>query len=132
MAEVTKEDIVEVTNALGLNELQHLLDNLHIAQRDQEIAEKGADTTDPILKARAVLRWWRKKRGKHATRQALIEAKEKAILMGNRNLSSSGGIFLQLSYIDVDTGFLNRTKWRFIICVHNQILLYNAVNLLNY
>ena len=92
MAKVTEQDIRKVTDDLGPDELQFLFHNLDIEQRDIDVAEKEADTTNPRLKARAVLRWWMKTKGKDATREALDEAKEKALLQGNINLNRSGGM----------------------------------------
>ena len=85
MATVSEQDICGVTDALGPDELQFLFHNLGINQRDIDVAEKEADTTNPRLKARAVLRWWRQTKGREATREALDEAKEKAFVQGKTN-----------------------------------------------
>ena len=90
MAIVTGRDFTEVTDALGPDELQFLLHNLDINQRDIEVFGKAADTTDPRLKARAVLCHWKSTRGRAATRGALFEAKRKAILQGEKTPSSLG------------------------------------------
>ena len=82
---MTESDICEVTDELGPNVLRHLFRNLGISEKDVEHCERTADTPDTRLKARAVLRWWKKTKGKDATREALIEAK--------KNLSSTQGIF---------------------------------------
>ena len=93
MAKVTEQDIREVTDDLGPDELKFLYHNLDIKQRDIDVAEKEADSTNPRLKARAVLRWWMKTKGREATREALYEAKEKALLQEKTNLSRSGGMY---------------------------------------
>ena len=87
-AAVSEEDFRKITDDLGPDELQHLFHNLGIKQRDIEHAEKSADTTDTRLKAQAVLRWWKKTKGKSATREALFMAK--------RNICSRAGIKLSL------------------------------------
>ena len=80
MTTVTERDIREVTDELEPDELQHLFHSLNIPKRDIEHAERSADTPDTRLKARAVLSWWRKTKGKDATREALIEAKKNCIV----------------------------------------------------
>ena len=77
MTAASEADFGDITNELGPDELRHLFHNLGISQRDIEHAEKSADTNDTRLKARAVLVWWKKTKGKAATREALFEAKRK-------------------------------------------------------
>ena len=71
----SEADFVQLTNALGPDDLQHLFHNLGIEQRDIEHAERSVDTLDTRLKARAVLRRWKQANGKDATREALLQAK---------------------------------------------------------
>ena len=73
----SEADFRDISNEFSPDELQHLFHNLGISQRDIEHAEKSADTTDTRLKARAVLIWWKKTRGRAATLEALLEAKRK-------------------------------------------------------
>ena len=82
---VSEEDLRDITNSLGPDELKHLFLNLGISQRDIEHAEMSAGTTDTRLKAFAVLIWWRKKEGKKATHEKVLEAK--------RNLDHCRGIY---------------------------------------
>ena len=77
MAIASESDFHKITNELGPDELQHLFHNLDIPQRVIEHAERSADTTDTRLRARAVLRWWRKTKGKDATVDRLLQAKMK-------------------------------------------------------
>ncbi len=45
-----------------------------MSEQDVEKAEKGANTHDVELKARAVLRHWKKMKGRDATRDILLDA----------------------------------------------------------
>ena len=87
----SESDFCNVTNQLGPDELQLLFHNLGIPQRDIEHAEKSADTTDTRLKARAVLRWWQKTKGKDATLETLLAAKRKTC-----SNTTSAGLFVCL------------------------------------
>ena len=59
---------------MGPDELQKLFHELSIKQYDIEKAERSANTDDVDLKARAVLRWWKKTNGRKATRDVILEA----------------------------------------------------------
>ena len=77
MALASEKDIRDITHELGPDELRHLFGKLGISHRDIDHAERSADTPDTRLRAQAVLRWWRKKKGHLATIEALLEAKSK-------------------------------------------------------
>ena len=53
---------------------QHLYDALGIPKREVQKAEASASTSDVDLKAKEVLRQWKQKKGKLATRQAILDA----------------------------------------------------------
>ena len=65
------DDIIQI---LRPNEIHKLFHELGIRQHEIEKAERGANTDDVDLKARAVLRWWKKTNGKKATRDVILEA----------------------------------------------------------
>ena len=92
MTQATDADFREITNTLGPDELQHLFHNLGISQCDIEHAERSADTPDTRLKARAVLVWWRKEKGRDATKEALFDAKDKI-------LKSRTGILYLINFV---------------------------------
>ena len=76
---VTEEAINKVTTELGPDELKLLYGNLGINSRTVEHAEASAGTTNTILKAREVLRWWLQEEGSGATREALFGERDKII-----------------------------------------------------
>ena len=57
--------------------MRKLFHELGIKQHDVEKAELSANTNDVDLKARAVLRWWKKTNGRKATRDVILEALER-------------------------------------------------------
>ena len=64
----------DIIQTLGPDELRKLFHALSIKQYDIEKAERRANTDDVDLKARAVLRWWKKTNGRKATRDVILEA----------------------------------------------------------
>ena len=59
---------------MGPDELRKLFHELGIKQHNIAKAERSASTDDVDLKARAVLRWWKKTNGRRATREVIIKA----------------------------------------------------------
>ena len=59
---------------MGPDNLHKLFNELGIKQHDIEKAERSANTNDVDLKAKAVLRWWKKTNGRKATRDVILEA----------------------------------------------------------
>ena len=119
MTPISDSDIQKAVDELGPNELQHLFRNLGISQRDIEHAEVSADTKDTRLKAGAVLRWWKKTKGKDATREVLLKAK--------RNISEGKGIgnFFLLRFskkwtFRKDILSESRTVFRITFFTHNK------------
>ena len=76
---VTDEDIKKVSIELGPDELKYLYDNLGLKPHKVQHAEASAGTDDTILKARAVLRWWRQEEASGATREALFGERDKIL-----------------------------------------------------
>ena len=75
MAEVaTDSHFLDVSKVLDPDDLQHFYVKLGLEHRDITHAEVSAGTTDSRLKATAVLRQWKKTRGKKATQQAILQA----------------------------------------------------------
>ena len=77
MTASSESDFHDITNELTRDELQHLFHNLGIKQQIIEHAEMGAYTTDYRNKAKRVLINWKRIQGRNATREALLEAKNK-------------------------------------------------------
>ena len=67
-------DLYEAIQPLGQDELQRLYQELGIPQQDVEKAEASVGTKDTNLKAKAVIRCWKKRNGKIATLEALLHA----------------------------------------------------------
>ena len=74
--EVSRKDIATVVKFLAPVDLQNLYEALDIPKREVQKAEASASISDVDLKAKDVLRQWKQKRGKLATRQAILDALE--------------------------------------------------------
>ena len=74
MIEISQKDITTVVKLLAPADHQNLFDALGIPNRDVQKAEAGASTSDVDQKAKAVLRQWKQKKGRAATRQAILGA----------------------------------------------------------
>ena len=74
----TEVDFGDVTNQLDSDDLHELFYALDIKKHCFDKDEKNADSTHPDLKAKEVLISWRNHEGHNATRQALLDALEKA------------------------------------------------------
>ena len=55
-------------------DFDNLFDELEISKADQDNGRRKADTLDFKLQASAILHDWRKRKGKDATRNAIINA----------------------------------------------------------
>ena len=65
-----------MTQLLGPDDLQQLYHALDLTYSDVQKAERNADTTDENIRAWHVLRLWRNRLGRNATRQAILDALE--------------------------------------------------------
>ena len=75
---ITDREIFQVAARAGLNsdQLHYLYMALDLPDHEVENAERNANTTDVVLRARKVLLHWRTTRGSAATKQAILEALE--------------------------------------------------------
>ena len=76
MEKVSDKDISDITYKTKLQhaDLHHLFSELGIDDADVENAERMADSRDFRLQAKKVLKMWRTKNGRNATRRAVINA----------------------------------------------------------
>ena len=72
--EISEDDLNDVTELLDPDDLQKLFDELQIHHRDVRKAEERVSTKDVDLKARAVLRHWKKIQGHKASKQFILDA----------------------------------------------------------
>ena len=73
---LSKRDIRLITTRAELDkdDFDNLFEVLEISAADQDIGRRQADTTDFKLQASTILRAWRKRKGKDATRNVIINA----------------------------------------------------------
>ena len=98
-AVVSDKDIRDVASKAELThaELRHLYGELELSQADIENQERMADTRDFMLQAEHVLKHWRQKTGKEATKEKLLDTlqecklnRAKGILEEKWNLTVKG------------------------------------------
>ena len=71
---ISDKDIRDIARQLNRAELKYLYQELNLRESEIEHAERIADTRDIDLMATSVLRMWRQINGRHASRQAVLEA----------------------------------------------------------
>ena len=79
----SESKLYEVIQPLGPDELQRLYQELGIPHQEVEKSEASVSSTDATLKAKAVIRTWKKRNGKKASVDALCLATERC-----RNIQS--------------------------------------------
>ena len=82
MEPVSECDFDDVIKLLGPADLERLFHALDLQSTDIEKAQENVSLNDVDLKARNVLLFWRKTKGKAATRERILEALKKC---ENRN-----------------------------------------------
>ena len=92
---------------LGPDELQKLYQALGIPQRDVDKAEASVTSTDTTLKAKAVIRTWKKRNGKKASVDALCSAKENC-----RNIQAPKGNNTLLLIVK---GYYSKFRYRVLV-----------------
>ena len=99
---MSNKDIVIITSKAKLqsDDLHNLFSELDIEDTDVEKAEKMADSRDFKLQANKVLKMWRTKNGKKATRKAIINALTECNLIEAKEiLEEKWGLVIQGKFL---------------------------------
>ena len=98
MAKVSDKDIFDITRKTKLThaDLHNLFSELGIDDTDVENAERMADSRDFQLQAKNVLKMWRTKNGRNATRKAIIDGLTECDFKEAKEiLEEKWGLFIQ-------------------------------------
>ena len=85
-SDLSENHFRDVTQLLGPDDLQQLYHALNLTYSDVEKEERNADTTDVNIRALHVLRLWRNRLGRNATRKTILDALEKCRNMEARDI----------------------------------------------
>ena len=102
---MSDKDIFDITNKTKLlhSDLHNLFSELGIEDTDVENAERIADSRDFKLQAKKVLKMWRTKNGRNATRKAVIDAlMECGLVEAKEILEEKWGLIAKGKYFSND------------------------------